>query len=459
MSNKQGGEEEGEKIYGRHFIGRNQNDDPDLPPYYKQPFGGAGEKSEKRRVKDKSTVENALMRLESVSKFEIAETDELSTHSSKMEALAAVCGKNFLVHLQGQELKWFLDSPIKLFTKQKYKQAAKQCLKLIEKIEKHFAANQTTWFGVFLTAELYRMLVYCHRNMGGAGRKSTIERNPEHYRLVVRYATEALTSFASIQQWLEDDVCKREMAEVFYVRGRTLRRSDLEGALQDYKASLALIRSVSPAEWNDPKASKSVLTRNATPMRIEKVTWNVQLVMAMQKVESEVPRPFYTKDERERIELDLGLGIYGKNIYKCLFCGKDNTDPTIKLQKCSRCEVVWACGKDCMRKAWKSFHKSQCIEKNKIQTPVHFIDSANIGALDPFAFETYGVFVHHLNGENLVAVADKDIFAAGMGLGFDALTDKDVFVAHSLIAEPIAKMTQIYMKAKLNASSGQKKSS
>ena len=47
-------------------------------------------------------------------------------------------------------------------------------------------------------------------------------------------------------------------------------------------------------------------------------------------------------------------------ILGCTFCGKTPEAGSKELQKCSKCQAVWYCSKECQTKHWKGGHKAMC---------------------------------------------------------------------------------------------------
>jgi hypothetical protein len=67
-----------------------------------------------------------------------------------------------------------------------------------------------------------------------------------------------------------------------------------------------------------------------------------------------------------------GLSMSADAVLGCAFCGKNPEAGSKKLEKCSKCQAVWYCSKECQRKHWKSGHKAMCsFPKAKYPT---FID-------------------------------------------------------------------------------------
>jgi hypothetical protein len=251
----------------------------------------------------------------------------------------------------------------------------------------------------------------------------------------MQYATESLHYFRSIQEWAKDipNVCiyKHQVALLFYIRGHTLRRFDLDKSYKDLKASIAVIRSVARGVWEGPKETHHPAEMDGfQTVSLEQARKRLQMVMAMQKVRDKAPRPHYNEEEREEIARDLGLGIYSGNIYRCLWCGVDPSQkPGVRLKQCSKCHVVWACSNECWKKAWRSFHKEECIKPETVRGR-SFIDETNMGDYDKFAFEKYGVFIIEMNGQSVAAVRDKDE-EESKTRHFESLSDSDLIVGDS----------------------------
>jgi len=157
------------------------------------------------------------------------------------------------------------------------------------------------------------------------------------------------------------------------LRGRAARDSDLNGAFDDLRACVAVVRSVPKDVWETP-AYPGKLTA-IVPFSIIRASAELLTVMAVDKIENKAERPFYTPKERDAIDLSLGFGVYGKNVNQCLWCGAEPSTG-VKLQQCSRCNLVWACSSDCMKQAWKSFHKTQC---KHIAGESHLVDDTGMG--------------------------------------------------------------------------------
>ncbi len=57
-------------------------------------------------------------------------------------------------------------------------------------------------------------------------------------------------------------------------------------------------------------------------------------------------------------------------IRSCEVCGKEDTDPDVKLLKCARCHYTMYCSKDCQTQDWKK-HKATCAPRRVLRKMVH----------------------------------------------------------------------------------------
>ena len=105
----------------------------------------------------------------------------------------------------------------------------------------------------------------------------------------------------------------------------------------------------SPLTWNQPPT-----LRNATTECLNTAT--------LIKLRDEVPRPHYTKEELEKFEKEVGLGLYSAEKYLCGFCGAKKSNE-VYLRLCSGCKNVWFCSQECSKKGWKLGQKAQCGPK------------------------------------------------------------------------------------------------
>jgi hypothetical protein len=135
------------------------------------------------------------------------------------------------------------------------------------------------------------------------------------------------------------------------------------------------------------------------------------------------PRPHYTLPEREKLQKDLDMGIYLKEVYNCQ--GRREQPPEVKLSLCDRCRKRWFyCSRECQVRTWKTVHKDEC--KLLRATLCFFMDSYMCvryfsdsdmpemkGSLerDGFCVDDYNVFLKdHTTGRLFDSLSDKEVF-------------------------------------------------
>jgi hypothetical protein len=149
------------------------------------------------------------------------------------------------------------------------------------------------------------------------------------------------------------------------------------------------------------------------------------MAMTLQKVKMGAIRPHYSEVEREKVQKELGLGIYNNRIFRCLNC---NATPskTVKLQLCSRCKSVWLCSPVCMKAAWKKGHKQGCTAMG-----VKVGESSHLSTTCDSQKATLDAIVSR-QGCALVALGESQepralIRDDATGRLFDSLSDEDVY--------------------------------
>ncbi|GFH55705.1 hypothetical protein CTEN210_12181 [Chaetoceros tenuissimus] len=138
-----------------------------------------------------------------------------------------------------------------------------------------------------------------------------------------------------------------QMNLMLFTRGRSYQYlEEYELAMNDFRAVCSRKRMDSPETWNQVPT-----LQDATRECLNTAT--------LIKLRDRVPRPHYTKEEFEKFEKEVGLGLYSAEKYFCGFCNAKKSNK-VNLRLCSRCKNVWFCGQECLKKAWKTGHKAKC---------------------------------------------------------------------------------------------------
>jgi hypothetical protein len=207
---------------------------------------------------------------------------------------------------------------------------------------------------------------------------------------------------------------------------------ELEHSIADYKACCAAIRLAGAAYCGHPSISQA--------------TSELLMAMTLQKVKMGAARPHYSEVEREKVQKELGLGIYSNKIFRCLNC---NATPskTVKLQLCGRCKSVWLCSPACMKAAWKKGHIQGCPDMG-----LEVGESSHLSTSSDSQKATLDEIVSR-QGCALVALGESQepralIRDDATGRLFDSLSDEDVYFLPSdnaLFKEVLRKKKLISM--------------
>jgi hypothetical protein len=190
---------------------------------------------------------------------------------------------------------------------------------------------------------------------------------------------------------------------------------ELKRSIADYKACCAAIRLAGAAHCVHPS--------------IGEATSQLYLAITMQKVKMGAARPHYSEVEREKVQKELGLGIYGNKIFRCLNCNEASSK-TVKLQLCSRCKSVWLCSPACMKAAWKKGHKQVCPDmglKVGERSQLSTVPDIHKATLDAYVARQGSAIIALGESQEPHALVRDD----ATGRLFDSLSDEDVFFSPS----------------------------
>ncbi|GFH55703.1 hypothetical protein CTEN210_12179 [Chaetoceros tenuissimus] len=138
-----------------------------------------------------------------------------------------------------------------------------------------------------------------------------------------------------------------QMNSMIMMRGKSYQYlEEYELAMNDFRAVCSRKRMDSPETWNQPPS-----LRDATMECLNTAT--------LIKLRDKVPRPHYTKEELDKFEKEVGLGLYSAEKYFCGFCNAKKSNK-VNLRLCSGCKNAWFCSRECLKKAWKAGHKAKC---------------------------------------------------------------------------------------------------
>jgi hypothetical protein len=113
-----------------------------------------------------------------------------------------------------------------------------------------------------------------------------------------------------------------------YRANALMEKGDLSSSLDDFRSRAAAIRlRIYDDQVARPEALE-FLTRKCAGI----VTFIVQLQTKF-KVQNKAKRPFFTTEELNDLEKELGIGLYSKGEYKCGKC--DTTPDQVKPVLCS----------------------------------------------------------------------------------------------------------------------------
>lgn len=424
------------------------------------------EKSPRRQEKDKALIARARDRDAPSPAPLVVNDDEqtgLLTAAQKKQALFDLAENQSFMMKQSPTVKqWNIHLGVRVmraYDRHNFEECTEVALNLIQGIRKKSQHKSKTTIGpayirAVILAHCYLYLAHSQRQIGGAGNRQTTKRKASSYKKAVQYATQGIHQFFAIQEWVGEPttVYRREMADLLWLRGKTLRRTDLVAAYDDLRACIAIVRSVPPVVWNLKSPSAQHHPGNLTNLSIlplKEPTKQLHLVMAMDRVKNNSKRPFFNKKQQESIDKDFGFGIHAKDVYQCLWCGAEPSRAAgVHLKQCSRCHAVWSCGKDCFHQAWRSFHKTQCKPSGSVLTrTVVFGDG--MGDYDLWAFEQHGVFFYETGGETRVGV-DSRSNGDESERYFDSVSNENLVVVDSSGMSEAEKLCAIGEMEKLN---------
>jgi len=183
---------------------------------------------------------------------------------------------------------------------------------------------------------------------------------------------------------------------------------DYHKAIEDLKTCCSVVRTHGKKKFEDDPRCLAWLPGESVMLLLT--------VMAKQKVQEGTSRPFYTKEEAEKIMMDLGLEQYDKATrYRCDCCDKNAENSA--LLRCSRCHTVWYCSKECQIKMWKAH--SLCCN----QSPQHFFcDDSSKVEMELEVQEKGFTYSHSVHGQPRIFLRDPIT-----GRLFNPLTNADVF--------------------------------
>jgi hypothetical protein len=228
-------------------------------------------------------------------------------------------------------------------------------------------------------------------------------------------ATKFLSLCVPLRKQMHQDSNQSEETFVFtwmerlalHTQGRCLRHlKDFDGAIADLRASSTAYR------FDDGFEDSAFALMNQ------------QLLIAMALKKQGTPRPHYKPLEREKVEKELGIGIYFKEVYNCQGCGK--RPPEVKLSLCDRCRKRWFCSRECQVRTWKTVHKDECkllratsclFEDSNIDARPKFFSDSDMREME-WSLERDGFIVDNYN----IFLKDPTT-----GRFFDSLSDKEVF--------------------------------
>jgi tetratricopeptide (TPR) repeat protein len=194
-----------------------------------------------------------------------------------------------------------------------------------------------------------------------------------------------------------------EMNLMLINRGRSYQYlEEYELAMNDFRALCSRKRMGSPLTWH-----QSPTLHDATMECLNTAT--------LIKLRDKVPRPHYTKEELEKFEKEVGLGLYSAEKYLCGFChAKKSNKVTLRL--CSRCKNAWFCSQECLKKAWKTGHKAKCkpfkghalpISKEQVANIVREVKETGFSGLE--STDKCWIICQDENGEFFDSLSDADI--------------------------------------------------
>ena len=140
-----------------------------------------------------------------------------------------------------------------------------------------------------------------------------------------------------------------------FLRERALlAKRDLSSALDDFRLCGAAVR----LHMNDDQIAGPGPVEFMIK-KVEGVVTFIVRVAVMIKVQNKADRPFFTTEELNDLEKELGIGLFSKDRYKCGNCGKSRKD--VKLFDYPKCKRQWFCSQECFAAKWKAHKKNACV--------------------------------------------------------------------------------------------------
>lgn len=295
--------------------------------------------------------------------------------------------KNLKESLSGIEVEWTKDSAF-MFKElepgnRDFRRAEKMATGALISIHKGLSTFSTPF--ALWVAKINLITAFMHRSW------CRLETNK--FKEAIDDATDGLSHVKSMQDWIRNldgpiHYFVREEVRLLFIRSQCLKRlGDFDAALVDLRTCRAIISSMGDF-WTDHHAHlNSVMfpleSDPSETISLEVVTTRLQIILALQKVRDEAPRPHYSVDERVSLETEFGLS---------------------------------------------SFDDERTLYGPRI------INNENMGALDEWAFEQYGVFVVTIANESRVLCSDGD------GGHFESITNEPYYLLSPELAQKTASL-------------------
>mmetsp|Transcript_28251 Transcript_28251/g.68745 ORF Transcript_28251/g.68745 Transcript_28251/m.68745 type:complete len:403 (-) Transcript_28251:1594-2802(-) len=97
--------------------------------------------------------------------------------------------------------------------------------------------------------------------------------------------------------------------------------------------------------------------RDGRDMALEQCNILTLRALVRFQLQKRTHRPYFSLDEINNYEKELGIGIYSEEGYKCHNCGVSRSESRLIL--CTGCSRAWVCNESCHRQGW-SDHKKHC---------------------------------------------------------------------------------------------------
>lgn len=210
----------------------------------------------------------------------------------------------------------------------------------------------------------------------------------EKYKLADEDATVGLSYIKTMQVWTKalrhpPYYFVREEVKFLHMRSQSRKfMEDFGGAVSDLRVCHEIIKSMGQL-YDEESAHLTSLFLIEGCVSSERINVSLQIVMALQKVRDYVPRPHYIcVDERISLEKELGLT------------------------------------------------SASSVPDNAVLLRQKVLSNANIGGVDKWAYENYGVVVVEMGGENRVVVStgDDEHF-------FESITDESYMIVSPVKAQ------------------------